>query len=149
MGTKSKRPYSISAHVKLFNFGSTATTILNRQILSLRSSFSFLPSSPNLKPFQSESRGKVMVRYLREPFSDLMLLLHAVKAMCNTSCVCCRSSIHCQSENMSAYMSPGGGPRVRCVHFCMRVHNTLTFTWVKGCWCTLGFLDRLRDDYDF
>lgn len=50
--------------------------------------------------------------------------------MCNTSCVRCRSSVHCQSENVSAHKSSGGGPGVRCVHdrLTFTGMNKLTFT---------------------
>lgn len=75
---------------------------------------------------------KVVVQYLCEPFSALLLSLHAVRAMCNTSCVPCRSSIHCQNGNVNAYLSSRGGPRVRCVCFCSCVCLTdkLPHGWI-------------------
>ena len=57
----------------------------------LCTSFTFLPYT--LTPFQSESQGKVVIRYLREPFSALLLLLHAVRKQCATLPVCVAAQV--------------------------------------------------------
>lgn len=59
--------------------------------ISLCTSFTFLPYT--LTPFQSESQGKVVIRYLREPFSALLLLLHAVRKQCATLPVCVAAQV--------------------------------------------------------
>lgn len=72
-----------------------------------------------------ESHGKLLgeLQYLCEPFSALLLFLHAERALCNTSCMYYRSILHSQSENVTAYMRSGGGTMLRRV--CMHNRSTV------------------------